>query len=41
MTAATNADGTLPSVEITSMRACAEDADNKLAVLLSRKVDIK
>lgn len=40
LTAATNADGSLPSVEVTSMRPCVEDAAAPLHVLLSRKVDI-
>ncbi len=40
MTSAVNADGSLPSVEIVSMRSCQEDTTAPLHVLLSRKVDI-
>lgn len=40
LTAAANADGSMPSVQVTSMRPCSEDANTPLHVLLSRKVDI-
>jgi hypothetical protein len=40
LTAEMNADGSLPSVEVNSMRPCVEDPATPLHVLLSRKVDI-